>query len=89
MLFNFQVQNVDDINPGPSEETVTANVSGIPGRFRTVYLDCYQLFPVPETMKDPDRRVGEAIALIFAKFAEMQSVRQVHVWFRHERVPVG
>ena len=29
--------------------------------------------------KDPDWRVGEAIALVFAKFAEMQSVRQVHL----------
>jgi DNA invertase Pin-like site-specific DNA recombinase len=38
--------------------------------------------------KDPDRRVGEAIALVFAKFAEMQSVRQVHLWFRHESVPL-
>ena len=36
--------------------------------------------------KDPDRRVQEAIALVFAKFAEMQSVRQVHLWLRHERV---
>jgi DNA invertase Pin-like site-specific DNA recombinase len=34
--------------------------------------------------KDPDRRVGEAIALVFTKFTEMQSVRQVHLWFRHE-----
>ncbi|WP_354101966.1 recombinase family protein [Bradyrhizobium sp. RT5a] len=38
--------------------------------------------------KDPDRRVGEAIALVFAKFTEMQSVRQVHLWSRHERVPL-
>src|SRR5204863_7254408 len=38
--------------------------------------------------KDPDRRVGEAIALVFAKFTEMQSVRQVHLWFRHERIPL-
>ncbi len=36
--------------------------------------------------KDPDRRIAEAVALIFAKFIEMQSVRQVHLWFRHERV---
>ncbi len=36
--------------------------------------------------KDPDRRVREAIALVFAKFEEMRSVRQVHLWFRHERV---
>ena len=38
--------------------------------------------------KDPDRRIVEAITLVFAKFAEMQSVRQVHLWFRHERVPL-
>jgi DNA invertase Pin-like site-specific DNA recombinase len=38
--------------------------------------------------KDPDRRIAEAIALVFAKFAEIQSVRQVHLWFRHERVPL-
>src|SRR3984957_14879978 len=35
--------------------------------------------------KDPDRRVHEALALVFGKFAEMQSVRQVHLWFRQER----
>jgi excisionase family DNA binding protein len=38
--------------------------------------------------KDPDRRVVEALDLVFAKFAEMQSVRQVHLWFRHERIPL-
>jgi excisionase family DNA binding protein len=38
--------------------------------------------------KDPDRRVAEAIALVFTKFTEMQSVRQVHLWFRHERIPL-
>lgn len=38
--------------------------------------------------KDPDRRIAEAIALVFAKFAEMQSVRQAHLWFRHEHVPL-
>jgi DNA invertase Pin-like site-specific DNA recombinase len=36
--------------------------------------------------KDPDRRIQQAIQLVFTKFAEMQSVRQVHLWFRHERV---
>ena len=34
--------------------------------------------------KDPDRRVQEALALVFAKFAEFQSVRQVHLWLRQE-----
>ncbi len=33
---------------------------------------------------DPDRRIREAIALVFSKFSEFQSVRQVLLWFRHE-----
>src|SRR4029078_8083053 len=32
--------------------------------------------------KDPDRRVQDALRLVFAKFSEFQSVRQVHVWLR-------
>ena len=36
--------------------------------------------------KDPDRRVQDAIGLVFAKFAELQTVRQVLVWFRQENV---
>jgi hypothetical protein len=36
----------------------------------------------------PDRRIAEAIALVFTKFTEMQSARQVHLWFRHERIPL-
>ena len=35
---------------------------------------------------DPDRRVREGIALVFVKFAEFQSIRQVHVWLRQERI---
>jgi excisionase family DNA binding protein len=38
--------------------------------------------------KDPDRRVREAIALVFAKFTELQTVRQVHLWMREERLPL-
>ena len=38
--------------------------------------------------KDPDRRVQEAIALVFAKFAELQTVRQVHLWMRQQRLPL-
>src|SRR4029077_15747749 len=38
--------------------------------------------------KDPDRRIMEAIALAFAQFAEMQAGRQVHLWLRHERIPL-
>ena len=36
--------------------------------------------------KDPDRRVQEAIGLVFRKFAALQSIRQVHLWLRQEEV---
>ena len=36
--------------------------------------------------RDPDLRVREALALVFRKFVELQSVRQVHLWFRQERI---
>jgi excisionase family DNA binding protein len=38
--------------------------------------------------KDPDRRVQEAIALVFRKFTELQTIRQVLVWFRQEKIPL-
>jgi excisionase family DNA binding protein len=37
---------------------------------------------------DPDQRVQEALALVFRKFAEFQSVRQVHLWLRQEKIPL-
>jgi len=36
--------------------------------------------------KDSDRRVQEALQLVFRKFAEFQSIRQVHLWLRQERI---
>ncbi len=36
--------------------------------------------------KDPDRRIQEALGLVFKKFAEFQSIRQVHLWLRQEEV---
>ena len=36
--------------------------------------------------KDPDQRMREAIGLVFAKFAEVQSIRQAHLWLRQEEV---
>ena len=41
--------------------------------------------------KDPDQRVQDALRLVFTKFTELQSVRQVHVWLRDEgiRLPVA
>ena len=38
--------------------------------------------------KDPDRRVREAIDLVFSKFSEFRSIRQVHLWLRQEEVPL-
>lgn len=35
---------------------------------------------------DPDRRVRGAVNLVFAKFDEMRSVRQVHLWLRQEQI---
>src|ERR1700761_1812393 len=34
--------------------------------------------------KDPDQRVQDALRLVFAKFSEFRSARQVHVWLRDE-----
>jgi DNA invertase Pin-like site-specific DNA recombinase len=36
--------------------------------------------------KDPDRRVQDAIAPVFHKFVELQSVRQVLAWMRREQI---
>ena len=36
--------------------------------------------------RDPDRRVREAVDLVFRKFAEFRSIRQVHLWLRQEEV---
>ena len=36
--------------------------------------------------KDADRRVQDAIGLVFHKFDELQSVRQVLVWMRREQI---
>jgi DNA invertase Pin-like site-specific DNA recombinase len=38
--------------------------------------------------KDPDQRVQEAVALVFRKFVELQTIRQVLVWFRQEKIPL-
>lgn len=36
----------------------------------------------------PDRRQRDAIRLVFRKFAELRTVRQVWLWFRKERVEI-
>jgi len=39
-------------------------------------------------LKDPDRRIQDGILLVFRKFAELQSIRQVLLWLRQENVLV-
>src|SRR6202007_2355965 len=36
--------------------------------------------------KNPDKRVQQAIQLVFTKFAELHSARQVHIWLRDEGI---
>jgi len=36
----------------------------------------------------PDRQVQEAIRGVFAKFRQLGSVRQVHLWYRQEQMPL-
>ncbi len=36
--------------------------------------------------RNPDKRVQQAIQLVFTKFAELQSARQVHIWLRDEGI---
>jgi DNA invertase Pin-like site-specific DNA recombinase len=36
--------------------------------------------------KDPDQRVQEALALVFAKFSEFRSARQVLIWLVEEGI---
>lgn len=37
---------------------------------------------------DPDRRIREAVAMVFRKFEEIGSIRQVQLWLRQERIEI-
>ena len=46
----------------------------------------YMRVPNNRIEKDPDLRIREALDLVFRKFREFGSVRQVLIWFREERI---
>jgi DNA invertase Pin-like site-specific DNA recombinase len=39
-----------------------------------------------QIVKDPDERVRDAVALVFKKFVEIQSIRQTFLWFHDQQI---
>lgn len=56
------------------------------GEYYTRIAEGYALGEGGILEKDPDEQVQRAIALIFDKFRELGSARQVHLWFRQEEI---
>ncbi len=55
-----------------------ALVLGVAAGYVKIGRDCIE--------KNPDKRVQDALQLVFSKFAELQSVRQVHIWLREDGI---
>jgi len=56
------------------------------GELRSLIAVGYVPGPSGRLDKDPDLRVREALALVFRKFDELQSARQVLMWLRQESI---
>ena len=54
--------------------------------FTTIAVGYRKVAHEDQIEKEPDQRVQRAITLVFKKFAELQSVRQVHRWLRQEGI---
>jgi hypothetical protein len=58
------------------------------GEYYTRIPEGYVLRRPGRLEKDPDEQVRRIIALVFSKFREFGTARQVSLWFRQEQVPV-
>ena len=58
------------------------------GELHTTLAIGYVRGPGDRIEMDPDLRVREAIGLVFRKFAELHSVRQVLLWLHQEALPL-
>jgi excisionase family DNA binding protein len=56
------------------------------GEYYTRVPEGYVLGENGTLEKDPDERIQAAIELLFEKFRELSSARQVHLWFRQEDI---
>ena len=54
--------------------------------FRKPLPPGYKWDETGKIVKDPDERVRDAVALVFSKFREIQSVRQTFLWFHDQRI---
>jgi excisionase family DNA binding protein len=58
------------------------------GEYYTRIPEGYVLRGAGRLERDPDEQVRRAIDLVFSKFRELGSARQVSLWFRQEQIPV-
>jgi len=56
------------------------------GELHTILAPGYVLDANRKVVKDPDKRVREAIELLFKKFAELASVMATFRWFREQQI---
>jgi len=56
------------------------------GELKRLLVPGYVYDALGKVVKDPDRRIREAIALLFEKFRELWSIRQTFLWFQTDGI---